>query len=537
MTIEEAIAMWREALDEERVAADGDTLARFSRTTSPGGTRPCCVLYPESTEEVQAIVRIAGRTGVPLYPISRGKNWGYGDACAPADGYAILALNRMNRIIELNRELAYAVIEPGVTQGQLYDYLQEHAPELWMDATGAGTEASVVGNALERGFGHTRQSDHVLSAGAMEVVLANGRILNTGLSHYENARAAHVYRHGVGPSLQGLFHQSNMGIVTRLTLYLSPKPEYFSFFYLTIGDPDRLSNLIEALRPARMAGWVQSAVHIGNDLRMLSSLVPYPWDELNGTPPITPDLRAALRRKAKVGAWNLSGSFTGPANLVRAHKRALRKAMRGAGRVRFVSDRTLALGESLTRWLPAPGLRDRIELLRPYYDLLKGKSADLFLGSAQWRLRQKPAQDPGRPLNPAEAGCGLLWLSPVLPMTGEAAETVVNEMEPIFNRYGFDLPVTFTLLGERAMVCVMTVMFDKNEAEETEQAQACYDEALERLLALGFIPYRANALSMDALWKAGDVFWDVARQIKGALDPQDLIAPGHYVPPADGRGG
>ncbi len=527
-----AIAMWRRVLGEAHVAEDEATLGEYSRTTAPRWTRPCCILYPRSTEDVQAIVRVASQFNVPLYPISRGKNWGYGDACAPGDGYAIIVFNRMNRIIELNRELAYVVIEPGVSQGQLYEYLRAHAPDLWMDATGAGMEASVVGNALERGFGHSRYSDHVLSIGAMEVVLGDGRVVRTGLSHYENAQAAHVYQHGVGPSLQGLFHQSNVGIVTRVTLFLPPKPECFSFFYLTIEDPTGIGGLVEALRPQRMGGWVQSAVHIGNDLRLLSSMIPYPWEAVNEHPPLPPDLRAALRRQQKVGAWNLSGSLTGPTPLVRAQKRALRKALRGVGRVRFINDRTLALGEMLTRWLPIPRLAQRVNLLRPYYDLLKGKSADIFVRGAQWRLRRRPEHDPAHPPDPQEVGCGLLWVSPVLPATGEAAETVVNEMEPIFNRHGFDLPVTFTLAGERTLICVMSIMFDKSLLEETAQAQACYDEALDRLFALGFVPYRASAQSMDVLWSASDTFWDVSRRIKRALDPQEIIAPGRYIPPA-----
>src|SRR2546429_7881245 len=84
------------------------------------------------------------------------------DAAATRENQVILDLQRMNRIIEVNPKLCYAVIEPGVTQGQLHRYLQEHRPGLWMDSSGAGLEASIVGNVLDRGFGHTRYGDHCL---------------------------------------------------------------------------------------------------------------------------------------------------------------------------------------------------------------------------------------------------------------------------------------------------------------------------------------------------------------------------------------
>src|SRR5262249_25748645 len=151
------------------------------------------------------------RRNLAVHPISCGKNWGYSDACATSDGQVLLDLRRMNRIIEVNEELAYATIEPGVSQGQMAEYLEEHHPNLWMDVTGAGPDASIVGNTLERGFGHTINGDRFLNSCGMEVVLADGRILTTGLGHYENAHAAPVYKWGIGPYLDGIFTQSNLG--------------------------------------------------------------------------------------------------------------------------------------------------------------------------------------------------------------------------------------------------------------------------------------------------------------------------------------
>jgi len=147
--LDTAFKEWTSLLGPERARRDQETIERYSRCTLPEGTTPAGVLYPSTTVEIQAIVTIARQAGVSLYPISRGKNWGYGDACAVTHGQVVLDLSGMNRIREVNQDLAYAVIEPGVTQKQLFDHLQEQGIPLWFDCTGSGPEASIVGNTLE----------------------------------------------------------------------------------------------------------------------------------------------------------------------------------------------------------------------------------------------------------------------------------------------------------------------------------------------------------------------------------------------------
>ena len=101
----------------------------------------------------------------------------------------------------------------------------------------------------------------------MEVVLADGRVLNTGFGHYPDAKAARVYRYGLGPFLDGLFSQSNYGIVTKIGLWLLPEPEVFNFYYFKVSSREGLAELIDQIRPLRMAGILRTAIHIGNDYR------------------------------------------------------------------------------------------------------------------------------------------------------------------------------------------------------------------------------------------------------------------------------
>lgn len=529
-----AIAAWRTVLGERKVSADNEAIDAYARTTQASAPRPCCVLYPESTSEVQEIVKVAGREGVVVYPISCGKNWGYGDACAPTTGAAIIDLGKMKKIIEVNRELAYCVIEPGVTQGELYDHLQHTKSGLWMDASAAGPDSSLVGNTADRGFGHTRYGDHLLTCSGMEIVLADGQVLNTGFGHFENAKSTHVYPYGVGPFMDGLFTQSNYGIITKIGLWLMPEPEAFNFFYFQAPEFEDIARLVDRLRPLRMNGTLDTAIHIGNDFRVLAGGGVYPWEDTGGKAPLPQDVRIRLRKRRGAQAWQGSGSITGTAGHVRATRKALRKALRGVSRPKFVTDRTLNFAEKAIDFLNYFGIaketRARLRIVRPNFDLLKGIPTEEPVQGSQWRLRNPPAG----PVDPLTVGTGLYWVSPVMPMQGEHALKVLGIAEPIFAKHGFDMVVSLILLTERSVVAIFNVAFDKSVEGENEAGSACYEELVDALLDSGYVIYRSGLQGMPKLHRGQDVYWDVARRIKEALDPDDIISRGRYIPPLKG---
>src|SRR5690606_13087761 len=198
-------------------------------------------------------------------------------------------------------------------------------------------------NSVDRGFGHTRYGDHVNDTCGMEVVLADGRVLNTGYTHFPNAKAGRVYRYGVGPFLDGLFAQSNYGIVTKIGLWLMLAPEDFVSFYVPVPRHEDLEPLVDRLRPLRLSGMLQSAVHIGNDVRQMSATGRYPWEEAKGVTPLPDALRAEVWKRKGYGHWNVAGSLTGTRRQVRAAQREVKRALSSLGRVIFVRDRTIAL--------------------------------------------------------------------------------------------------------------------------------------------------------------------------------------------------
>jgi len=436
----------------------------------------------------------------------------------------------MNRILEVNTELCYAVIEPGVTQEQLYRHLQDHNTGLWMDSSGAGTQASLVGNILERGFGHTRYGDRFLTVCGMEVVLGDGRVLNTGFGHYPNAKAHRAYRYGVGPSLDGIFSQSNFGVVTRMGIWLMPKPEAFCAFFFSAKNDTDLPAIIDALAPLRMQGVLQSTVHVANDLRTISGRMGYPWERAGGVTPLPEELRLKLRREFMIGAWNGCGALYGTKETVAAARKVVARALKAFG-PRFLNDRTLKTAARMqtalhwTDWGRRMG--ERLQVVEPVYGLLKGIPTDEPLRGAAWRVR-KPC--PTGPVDPLDCHAGLMWIAPTLPANGRAAQDLMARLEPIYSRYGFETLVTFTLITERALCCVTNVAFDRREADEMARAKACYEELADTLLREGYVFYRSGPRGMAKLTAEPSTFWDVAGQIKSVLDPAGIISPGKYLP-------
>jgi len=140
---------------------------------------------PTAVEEIQAMVKAASRLSIPLWPMSTGKNLAYGGAAPLVPGTIVLDLKRMNKIIEVNDDLAYALVEPGVSFFDLYRYCPENNHKLWMSVPGPGW-GSIVGNGVERGIGYGYFDDQFSNSAGMEIVLPNGELLRTGMGAMGN---------------------------------------------------------------------------------------------------------------------------------------------------------------------------------------------------------------------------------------------------------------------------------------------------------------------------------------------------------------
>jgi 4-cresol dehydrogenase (hydroxylating) len=112
----------RRILGADHVITSHAEIELRSRDPVPGAVPPLAFIYPGSSEEVREVVQLADRSGVTIWPHSSGRNWGWSNSPIE-EGSVVMILERMNRILRVDEELAYAVIEPGVTYEDLNNYL------------------------------------------------------------------------------------------------------------------------------------------------------------------------------------------------------------------------------------------------------------------------------------------------------------------------------------------------------------------------------------------------------------------------------
>lgn len=211
----------------------------------PGASLPRSVdfvVMPKTTEEVQKIVKLANEEKIPLVPMGGGLT--LSGLIIPVKGGIVLDMKRMNQIIEINVLSRYALIEPGVSTGQLLAYLNEHHPDLQPAIPDAPPSATIAGNVLIHGSGYLSQKygDHGAMVNGLEVVLASGEVVKLGscaVSDYWFAR-------GPIPDLVGLFLSSfgTMGIVTKLSVQLFPKPKFRKIVFGMMKDEENIPKLL-----------------------------------------------------------------------------------------------------------------------------------------------------------------------------------------------------------------------------------------------------------------------------------------------------
>jgi FAD/FMN-containing dehydrogenase len=505
---------------------------RYGRCTTGIERAIPAALRPRSVEDVTAIVDIARRHRVPLYPISTGNNWGYGSANPARDGCVVVDLSGLDRIVAIDPELGLATVEPGVTQQALHDQLEARRLPFMVPTTGGGPHCSLVGNALERGYGITPYADHFGAVTALEAVLPDGRLYRSALSELGGPMVDRAFKWKVGPFLDGLFAQNGLGIVTRMTIALAPRPQRTQAFLFAIADDAGLDAAVPAIRQVlRNLGGVAGSINLMNARRVLAMTVPYPPDRAEGT--ILPrDAVDALARRNGVTAWTGLGALYGTSRIVAAARREIRAGLRPAvDRLRFLTPAAAAV---LNRWLcRVPGLGGsplvrRAEALDGALRLLDGRPGEVALPLAYWRSGARPM--PGAALDPARDGCGLLWYTPLVPMLPDRVRRFVSIYEEVCARHAIEPLLTLTSLSERCFDCSAPLLFDRADPQATARAQSCYRELLDAGAREGFLPYRLGVGAMDWLARPGLPYWDLTAAIKAAVDPVGIIAPGRYGP-------
>ena len=210
---------------------------------------PEVVVFPRSTEEVVAVVRMANQLGLRI--LARGAGTGLAGGATPRGGEVLIVLTRMNRILAIDRENWMAVVEPGVLNTQLARALEGTGFHFAPDPS-SQTASTLGGNAATNAGGpHTLKygvtANHVVG---VEAVLADGTVIEQG-----------PVCHPGELDLMGLLvgSEGTLGVITKLWLRLTPNPQSYRTFRAVFRD---LHSASEAISEIIAAGIVPAAMEV-----------------------------------------------------------------------------------------------------------------------------------------------------------------------------------------------------------------------------------------------------------------------------------
>ncbi|HZN14880.1 MAG TPA: FAD-binding oxidoreductase [Acidimicrobiales bacterium] len=427
------------------------------------------VVRPGSADEVRKVLLAAAGAGAPVTPVVAGYN--VAGLTIPRRGGIVLDLTRMNRIVEVDEDAMYVVVEPGVTFEQLKRHLDDQHPDLVYSYPFAPPSTSVLANALLDGLNNLSMRHGAMGqwVNGVEAVLADGTVVRTGAGGVVDKWFARAPL----PDLTGLFisTQGTTGVVTRAALQLQP-------------------------RPAARARWFAFA------------------DDLDTA-------YTAMRALARTGSFDDVGLMTWPAaKMLFGATRDLRRAddepfaflfldMTGA------SDDELAARKDIAqRILDDAG----IETVFPVEDLVRavpryGPLAEL--PTTLDFLLDFP-------------GGGLTWVGSYGPGAGwvDGAHKGLGVLE----EHGFPpFLVARPMAGGHYFVLRFVACFDKGDVAEVERVRAVMGRLADVVLDQGYVPYKASAdAAQRILARAHPGFVELWSRVRGLLDPDGRMNPGRW---------
>ena len=457
---------------------------------------------PADVAQVQAVVRIANQRAIPLYPISTGRNLGYGGSAPVYSGSVVLDLKRMNRILEVDEKNASCLVEPGVSYFDMYRHLQETGSKLWIDCPDPGW-GSMIGNALDSGGGYTagHYRGHFEAQCGIEAVMADGELFRTGMGAVPGSKTWQQYRYGLGPSLDGLFRQSSLGVVTKMGFWMFPQPEAYLTGSVELMGLDDVEPLVDIFNHLENS-------NIFNGMPSISSPVLTRHSPALMEPVPDADGMERLVRETGLAAWRGTATFYGPEKVIRAQWEHVKDRFAGMAGVRFVEGPILKLPLGPT------------DLAKVAKNRLGIPSLEIFAVGSRGVGNYNPSD-------------GHIWFSAVIPRTGRG----IVEANRVIHRECARLKMPLFMLAPavtcwtRAYVLFAAVPVYKDK-EKARSLRAGVLEMLKICGAHGWGEYRTPPAFQDAAMAAYG-FNDhklrrVNEQIKDALDPNGILSAGRY---------
>jgi FAD/FMN-containing dehydrogenase len=329
---------------------------------------------------------------------------------------------------------------------------------------------------------------------------------------------AQAFKWGTGPYLDGLFSQSNLGIVVDASIALQPRTERSGALFFVLDSNQQVDEATERIRELL----VGAGHNIGGINVMSRSRVEC---MLSGSRKLSRGQSVLM----PAGQWFGFGSIYGSKEHYRATCRLVKRSFRGhmrqiriytsddIRRLRWISSFAAAVGRPHFN-----GVVDRLEAALNIVDGIPSTFALPLAYAKSGRANDKTE------LNPAHDGCGLFWYAPIVPLRRGTVGEFIEFAERTCRKYGMDAAMTLTTLSARCYACTIPLLFDRTDPNAERRARMCFEELFEEGLALGFVPYRIGSQFMNALARHRGRVGPLMQSVKSALDPTLVLAPGRY---------
>jgi hypothetical protein len=445
------------------------------------------VIYPESVEEVQSIVRLANETSTPIIPYSSGLN--LHGAALPDHGGIVLNLSRMKKILMIDEKNLFVMVEPGVTYAQLQEYLLQQGYCI-MIPFGVPPGRSVLTSYLER--------DPVMAAASFEygnylimdteIVLPEGEILKTGLWSSGGKPGGPmgpvrniVYRLWTGA-------QGTLGIVTKMGIQINPFRKERKVFFISFNN---LASAIEPLKRIQRREIGLECLLINNV--NLAALINNDW-EIPSTFPCIPKPSSSFDSLQKeLPRWImmicLQGASRHPWEKIAYEEEALREECE-------------RLSIQLDEFSPLIPSLDKImlnEIIRPWSVLKKFN----YRGSVH----------------------DFNFISPLHKVAElESTITHVCSME----KHNLDVLGGYLLPIERgrAIHCEFDLHCDLSDIKQTDKVKSIWIKASKTLMNKGAYFSRPYGQWAAMMYERSGTYSNKLKEIKKELDPNNIMNPG-----------
>jgi 4-cresol dehydrogenase (hydroxylating) len=351
----------------------------------------------------------------------------------------------------------------------------------------------------------------------MEVVLANGEVMRTGMGALPNAKTWQNYKSGYGPWIDGLFSQSNFGVVTKMGFWLMPEPEAYLSGIVSVPKHGDLVRFIEILNELDNQQVFNGMPLFGSPLMNEN----FDAGESLRTPP-APELAALLGKKGgpspaeidayaqKVGkgVWGVKLQFYGPREVIEAQWKHAQKKYSEIPGAKFTGGDVLEMPLSEEQLAKVHKVNFGIPNLQIF-----------FIGA-----RSDTNPTPGQ---------GHIWFSPIIPRTGEAileAQRVFNE---VAQEFGFPisplaLPGTY---WHRNFIYIFGFPIT-HDPEINKKNRANFKKLIKIAADHGWGEYRTAPAYMDDVMDVYSFNNHALRRfhetVKDAIDPNGILSAGRY---------